>query len=79
MKNTESPGSARVAVVEAAYDSVVRLFTDAGALVTVGDNCGVGGYGLNRRVAEKTGIIEAARGADKNVAGDTVMAKLGSG
>ena len=59
--------------------AVVGLFIGAGAKVAVGDNCGVGGYGLNQRVAEKTGIIDAAQGTYKNVARDTVMVRLGSG
>ena len=57
---------------------MVRLFRAAGAEVMVGDNCGVGGYGLNQRVARKTGILEAAEGAYVNVATDTVQAKLQS-
>ncbi len=44
----------------------------------VGDNCGVGGYGLNRRVANKTGIMEAAGGAYENVASDTVQVEMDS-
>ncbi len=57
---------------------VVRLFREAGAEVVVGDNCGVGGYGLNQRVANKTGIMEAADGCFENVARDTVQVKLNS-
>jgi len=56
----------------------VRLLREAGAEVTVGDNCGVGGYGLNQRVAKKTGIMDGADGAYVNVAQDTVMRPLKS-
>ncbi|MFO8057350.1 MAG: DUF362 domain-containing protein [bacterium] len=56
----------------------VRLFRDAGAEVVVGDNCGVGGYGLNQRVANKTGIAEASEGAYENVARDTVQVDFDS-
>jgi uncharacterized protein (DUF362 family)/Pyruvate/2-oxoacid:ferredoxin oxidoreductase delta subunit len=58
--------------------SMVCMIREFGAQVTVGDNCGVGGYGLNQRVAKHTGIIEAAQGAYKNVAQMTVTAKLNS-
>jgi uncharacterized protein (DUF362 family)/NAD-dependent dihydropyrimidine dehydrogenase PreA subunit len=52
---------------------LVRLFQDAGAEVTVGDNCGVGGYGLNKRVGDVTGITKACDGAFVNVAQETEM------
>ena len=58
--------------------SLVKFFRQAGAEVTVGDNCGVGGYGLNQRVAEVTGIAGAASGTYKNVALDTALVKLNS-
>jgi uncharacterized protein (DUF362 family)/Pyruvate/2-oxoacid:ferredoxin oxidoreductase delta subunit len=58
--------------------AAVKLLRDAGAQVTVGDNCGVGGYGLNQLVAKRTGIMEAADGAYANVAQDTVMHPLKS-
>jgi uncharacterized protein (DUF362 family) len=58
--------------------SMVSLVRDYGARVTVGDNCGVGGYGLNQRVAKHTGILEAAQGAYQNVAQKTTVVKLNS-
>lgn len=58
--------------------ALVLLFREAGAEVMVGDNCGIGGYGLNRRAAKKTGIEEASLGAFRNVAQDTVQTKLDS-
>lgn len=58
--------------------SVVCLVREFGAQVTVGDNCGVGGYGLNEHVAKHTGIIEAAQGAYKNVAQKTITVQLNS-
>jgi uncharacterized protein (DUF362 family)/NAD-dependent dihydropyrimidine dehydrogenase PreA subunit len=58
--------------------SVVSLARGFGAQVTVGDNCGVGGYGLNQRVAKNSGIFEAAQGAYKNVAQNTISVKLNS-
>lgn len=62
----------------ALVSAAVRFFREAGAEVMVGDNCGVGSYGLSRKVARKTGIMEAADGAYVNVAQDTVMAPLRS-
>jgi len=53
--------------------AVVRRLREVGAEVTVGDNCGVGGYGLNQRVAKRTGIGEASEGAYVNVAKDTIQ------
>lgn len=58
--------------------SLVDFFREAGAEVTVGDNCGIGGYGLNQRVAKMTGIMESAAGAYKNVASETKMVDLDS-
>jgi len=58
--------------------TVVCLVRKFEARVTVGDNCGVGGYGLNQRVAKSTGILEAAQGAYKNVAQKTIPVKLNS-
>jgi len=58
--------------------ALVKFFRDAGAEVTVGDNCGVGGYGLNQRVARRSGIAAASDGAYVNVAQDTAMASLRS-
>jgi len=58
--------------------ALVRLFREAGAEVTVGDNCGVGGYGMSQAVAKRTGIEAAADGAWVNVAKDTVNAPLQS-
>ncbi len=57
---------------------LVGSFREAGAEVAVGDNCGVGGYGLNNRVAKKSGIAEASDGAFINVAKDTVQVPLNS-
>jgi uncharacterized protein (DUF362 family)/Pyruvate/2-oxoacid:ferredoxin oxidoreductase delta subunit len=57
---------------------LVALFRRAGAEVTVGDNCGVGGYGLSQRAAKKSGIQEASDGAFENIARDTTMASLKS-
>lgn len=72
------PPERHVTTHPALVSAVVKLLREAGAEVTLGDNCGVGGYGLNRRVAKKTGIEEAADGAYVNVAQDTVMAPLKS-
>jgi uncharacterized protein (DUF362 family)/Pyruvate/2-oxoacid:ferredoxin oxidoreductase delta subunit len=58
--------------------SVVRLIQEFGAQVMVGDNCGVGGYGLNQSVAKNSGILEASQGAYKNVAQNTVSVKIDS-
>jgi uncharacterized protein (DUF362 family)/NAD-dependent dihydropyrimidine dehydrogenase PreA subunit len=40
--------------------SVVRRLKDQGAEVMVGDNPGVGGYGMSEKVARKCGILDAA-------------------
>ncbi len=58
--------------------AAVGVLREVGAEVTVGDNCGVGGYGLNQRVAKVTGIMEASDGAYVNVAKDILMARLDS-
>lgn len=58
--------------------AVVAMLRDIGAKVTVGDNCGVGGYGLNQRVAHHTGIFDAAMGTYKNVAQTTKLVTLNS-
>ena len=50
--------------------AVVRWLRAAGALVTVGDNCGLGGYGLNQSAAQKSGIADASEGAFVNIAKD---------
>jgi len=49
---------------------VVRWLRSAGAEVMVGDNCGMGGYGINERAARITGILEASEGAYLNIARD---------
>jgi len=48
--------------------TVVNWLCSAGAEVIVGDNCGVGGYGLNRLSAKRSGIIDAAGGMYRNLA-----------
>ncbi len=58
--------------------AMVRIVREAGARVIVGDNCGVGGYGLNEKVARHTGVFDAAMGAYKNVAQTTKLVKLHS-
>lgn len=58
--------------------AIVQFFRDAGAKVIVGDNCGVGGYGLNQKVAQVTGITDAVDDAYKNIAIDTCLVSLGS-
>ncbi|MBP7738794.1 MAG: DUF362 domain-containing protein [Spirochaetes bacterium] len=58
--------------------AIVRLVRDAGGRVTVGDNCGVGGYGLNEKVARHAGVFDASMGAYKNVAQATKLVKLDS-
>ncbi|HPV40773.1 MAG TPA: DUF362 domain-containing protein [Spirochaetota bacterium] len=62
----------------ALVSAMVRLLLDAGAKVTVGDNCGVGGYGLNERVARHAGVFDASLGTYKNVATATRLVKLKS-
>ena len=58
--------------------AVVRWLRDAGADVTVGDNCGVGGYGLNERSARVCGVVEASEGAYRNLAGDVTPVEVDS-
>jgi uncharacterized protein (DUF362 family) len=48
--------------------TVVNWLCSAGAEVIVGDNCGVGGYGLNQLAAKRCGIIEASAGTYRNLA-----------
>jgi uncharacterized protein (DUF362 family)/NAD-dependent dihydropyrimidine dehydrogenase PreA subunit len=48
--------------------TVVSWLCSAGAEVIVGDNCGVGGYGLNRLSAKRSGIIDASAGTYQNLA-----------
>lgn len=62
----------------ALVSAMVKLLLGAGAKVTVGDNCGVGGYGLNERVARHTGVFDASLGTYKNVAAATKLVKLKS-
>jgi len=57
---------------------VVRWLRSAGAQVTVGDNCGVGGYGINERAAKISGILDASEGAYVNVARDVVEKEIES-
>lgn len=57
---------------------LVRLFRAAGAKVIVGDNCGVGNYGINQRAAKVTGLAEASEEAYVNVAQDTRLAAMKS-
>ena len=57
---------------------VVRWLRKAGAQVTVGDNCGLGGYGLNQRAARITGIEEASEGAYQNIAREVVEKEIDS-
>jgi uncharacterized protein (DUF362 family) len=52
--------------------TVVRWLRQAGATVSVGDNCGLSGYGLNQRAAKITGIEEASEGAYINIARDVI-------
>ena len=47
---------------------LVKVFSAAGAEVLVGDNPGIGGYGLNEKVARRTGILAAADGCYRNAA-----------
>lgn len=47
---------------------LVKLFSAAGAEVMVGDNPGVGGYGINEKVARRSGILAAADGCYRNAA-----------
>ena len=70
------PPDRHAATNPALVRAVVKLFRDAGAEVLVGDNCGAGSYGLNRKSAKVTGIEEAADGAYVNVAQDTVQVPL---
>lgn len=58
--------------------AIAKFFREAGAKVIVGDNCGVGGYGLNQKVAQVTGIIDAVDDAYKNIAMNTCLVSLGS-
>ena len=58
--------------------AIATFFREAGAKVIVGDNCGVGGYGLNQKVAQVTGIIDAVSDAYKNIAMNTSLVSLGS-
>ncbi len=58
--------------------AIAEFFRKAGAKVMVGDNCGVGGYGLNQKVAQVTGIIDAVDDAYKNIALNTTLVSLGS-
>lgn len=48
--------------------TVVHWLSSAGAEVIVGDNCGVGGYGINQISAKRSGIIKASGGAYQNLA-----------
>ena len=57
---------------------VVKWLRNAGALVMVGDNCGVGGYGVNERAAKASGIWEASEGAFVNVAREVVEKEIES-
>ncbi len=56
------------------HPSLVKVVVDwlraCGAEVWVGDNCGIGGYGINERSAKKSGIISASQGAYINIAKD---------
>ena len=57
---------------------LVKLFSAAGAEVMVGDNPGVGGYGLNEKVARRTGILAAADGCYRNAAKQPKQIEVGS-
>lgn len=57
---------------------VVTILRRAGAKVMVGDNSGVAGYGINERVAKKSGIMEASQGCFINAGADPVKAPIES-
>jgi len=58
--------------------AVVSWLRAAGGEVMVGDNCGIGGYGLNQKAAQISGIEEASEGAYVNVAKDLVEKEIDS-
>ncbi len=58
--------------------AVVRRLKKAGAKVMVGDNPGVGGYGISEKTARATGILEAAEGAFVNLAENSVRRPISS-
>jgi len=60
------PPERHVSTHPALVQALVKLFGSAGAEVMVGDNPGVGGYGLNEKVARRTGIYAAANGCYRN-------------
>jgi uncharacterized protein (DUF362 family)/Pyruvate/2-oxoacid:ferredoxin oxidoreductase delta subunit len=72
------PPESHTATHPSLVSALVALMRSAGAEVTVGDNSGVGGYGINERAARHTGIAAASDGAYVNVARDTVQVKLDS-
>ncbi len=58
--------------------ALVLFFQKIGANVIVGDNCGIGGYGLNQKVAKTTHIIESSNGTYRNVAFNTEIISINS-
>ncbi len=58
--------------------AVVRKLLKDGAKVTVGDNCGLRGYGATLRSARVSGIFEASLGCYENLAEDVVEVRLNS-
>jgi uncharacterized protein (DUF362 family)/NAD-dependent dihydropyrimidine dehydrogenase PreA subunit len=58
--------------------AIAQFFQEAGARVIVGDNCGVGGYGLNQKVAQVTEIADAVGEAYKNIAMNSCLISLDS-
>ncbi len=57
---------------------VVRRFRESGAEVMVGDNPGLSGYGVNERVARKSGIMEASEGCFYNAASEPRQIQINS-
>lgn len=73
-----SPPEAAVTTSPALVRELVRLLADRGARVLVGDNPGGGGrHGDNRRVFERTGLLEAAGGSYVNFGAEPVPVSTG--
>ena len=58
--------------------AVVENLIKRGAYVVVGDNPGIGGYGMAEKAASETGILDASLGCYKNIGHNVVRHKISS-
>jgi len=58
--------------------SLVKKLDEEGARVTVGDNPGMGGYGINMKCARASGILDASNGHYRNISAESTSIRVHS-